>query len=125
MRLITIVAFLLLPVSVLAQTPVTGASKLAWTQAASSLAVANGYRYDAVIDTLPSVALLAVTCTGAASPYSCTGNFPAATPGVTHTITLATTDVSVTPALSSGPTAAISFRFVIAPATPSTLTIIP
>ena len=109
--------------TVTAQVAATNTSKLGWTQAAPTLAIANGYRYDVVVDALPFVSLTGVVCTGS-SPFACTGNFPAATPG-THTLTLATTDASVTPALSSVPTAPLSFRLVVAPAMPVGLTVIP
>jgi len=124
-RLLLTLALLTFAAPLAAQTPVTGASSLAWSQAAASLAIASAYRYDARVDALPPVALLGVVCTGATSPFSCTGQFPAAVPGLAHTIALAATDVSVTPALTSAFTATIAFRFVIAPPSPTGLMVVP
>ena len=123
--LIRTLALLTLAAPLAAQTPVTGASTLAWSQTAGSLAIASAYRYDAQIDALPPVAVLGVVCTGATSPYSCTGQFPAAVPGLAHTIALAATDVSVTPPLTSAFTATVAFRFVIAPTSPTALMVVP
>lgn len=114
-----------LAASASAQTAVQATSKVGWAQVANSLTVANGYRYDALIDALPATSLSGVVCTGTASPFACTASFPATTPGV-HAITLTATDTSVTPPLTSAASAPpISVRLVIAPSAPSGVTAIP
>lgn len=72
-----------------AQVTVPLGSKLLWDQPASTLAVANALNYRPYLDaaTNPGSNLTGVVCTGTSSPFSCSANFPAATPG-NHTIAI-------------------------------------
>jgi hypothetical protein len=100
----------------------TPASKLGWDQAAADLATANAYSYKHYDDlSVTGVALAPATCTGTASPFACQAPFPAFTPGATHTIAITASNVAGE-SLKSTP---LSFQFIVIPAAPTNLRIIP
>lgn len=96
---------------------VTTANKIVLDEPAPSLAVANGYQYKYYEGVAAGVVLTGTSCTGVSSPFTCTFNFPAFTPG-SHSITLTASDTTVTPALESAKSTQLTFVFVIAPAVP-------
>lgn len=105
-----------------AQTSASPASKLLWDETGSSLAVVSAYRYDYSIDGGPAIPLAGVQCTGSGgSAFTCSANFPAATPGAVHNLILVAVDVSVSPPLASDPSTPFPFRFVVSPAPPSNI----
>lgn len=102
-----------------AQTAVN-TSKIAWTQEAPTLADAQGYTYRYYPDGAPGVALSGVTCSGEGSPFSCQVAFPAFTPG-NHALTMTAANL----AGESVQSAPLNFVFVVTPATPTGLRIVP
>lgn len=119
MKRIGIIVAYLLCVSTLVFGQAAPGKKLAWDQAASSLAEAQAYTYKYYADgATTGVALSGVTCTGTASPYVCEVAYPAFTPGA-HALTL----TSSNPAGESGPSASFAFSFVVIPASPANLRI--
>lgn len=100
-----------------AQAPATASSRLAWDQAAPTLAEANAYTYRYYPDgATAGIAFAAgsVTCSGTASPFVCIVNFPAFTPG-NHTLTLTAANV----AGESAPSVVLTFQMVVTPAVPA------
>jgi hypothetical protein len=110
--LFTLLAF---SASALAQTPATQTNKIAWDQAALSLAEAQGYTYKYYADgAATGTTLLKVTCVGNTPPYQCEVPFPAFTPGP-HTLTLTASSAGV----ESAQSATLAFTFAIVPAIPA------
>ena len=102
-----------------AQPPATGANKLGWDQAASSLAEAQAYTYKYYPDAATTgTTLVSVTCVGTISPYQCDVAFPAFTPG-SHTLTLTTGNI----AGESVKSLPLNFAFVVTPGSPTGLKI--
>jgi hypothetical protein len=91
-RLLLLIACLALPVLASAQAAPT--DRFAWDQAAASLALAQGYRYDLELDAVLLAAPLVTTCTGAVSPYVCSAPIPAVTPSA-HTARVRAVDAPV------------------------------
>jgi hypothetical protein len=92
--------------------PVTSKDKLAWDQGGVTPAVAQTFTYRAYIDALPGVPVANVVCTvhpQLATDASCLSDFPAATPGVEHTITLTAGDGTVESSKSNS----LTFRFTL------------
>lgn len=108
----------LLSFNVFAQNVVTG-SKLAWDQVAPSLADASGYSYFYYADgATPRTALANVTCVGTSTPFQCSVNFPAFTPG-NHTIAVSASNIAGESAKSNP----LAFIFVVVPGVPTNLRI--
>ena len=125
MRLSYVFAFLLLSSSAFAQSPATPTSGFGWNQVAQSLAVAQGYQYQVEIDNVLVPTPLTVTCTGTASPFSCTAGIPPVTPG-DHTARLRTVDVSVPSSPLASPfSTVLSFNMRAVPATATDFGIVP
>lgn len=79
MRFIVLLTMLLMPIELFAQAAAP-TDKFEFNMEAPSLAAANGYRYDVEMDTVVLPTPLVVTCTGAASPFTCRAPIPAITP---------------------------------------------
>lgn len=95
------------------------ASHLTWSEAGPDLPTVSGYSYQYFADgATTGTALTGVTCSGTASPFTCSVSMPAFTPGA-HALTLVASDI----AGASQPSSAISFTFVVAPSTPTALAI--
>lgn len=95
------------------------ASHLTWSEAGPDLPTVSGYSYQYFADgSTTAAALSGVSCSGTASPFTCSVSMPAFTPG-SHSLTLVASDV----AGASQPSSAISFTFVVAPSTPTGLAI--
>lgn len=108
----------------LAQTAAVPAQhRLAWDQAAPSLAEAQGYQYAIYVDGGPRTVLSGVTCTGTASPWTCAVPFPALTPG-DHQIRLTAAVVVGDVIAESLPSVPFDVRVVVAPQPPSGLRIV-
>jgi hypothetical protein len=114
---------LLMPLVGDAQVATPGVS-LAWDIAGADLVTVQGYTYRYYPDgatpdgATPGTVLTGVTCSGAASPFTCSVPFPAFTPG-SHTLTLTAANV----AGESIPSAPFSFVFVVVPGAPSNIRI--
>lgn len=122
-RLLMLVACLVLnAVSAFAQAAAP-TDKFEWQQPASSLAQASAYRYDLEIDGAAPVVLAAVTCAGAATPFTCSASIPAVTPS-SHTARVRAVDVNGTAIVGpwSDP---LTFTMRATPAKPASLTIKP
>ena len=110
--------------SATAQTPATNGNKIAWDQAAPTLAIAQSYVYKYYPDAAAAgVTLAPVTCVGQASPagattFQCEAPFPAFVPGA-HTLTLTASNE----AGESVKSAPLSFTFVVIPSAPAALRI--
>ena len=114
-------AFLIGSAAVSSAQSATPSSRLGWDQGAPTLADANGYTYKSFADGVaPGVVLTGVTCAGTTSPYACVVNFPAFTPG-SHTIQISAANI----AGESLPSAPFSFVFVVTPAVPANLRLVP
>lgn len=112
-----ILFFLLLPIIINAQA--TSSSQLAWNEVAPDLPTAQSYVYSYFPDNATTGIVLAnVTCTGTASPFSCTVQFPSFTAGM-HTLTLSASDTAGVSAQSSP----FPFSMVVIPAAPSNISI--
>lgn len=118
--LLCVLALLFVSVPVSAQTA-TSDSKLAWDQAAPSLAVAQGYTYRLKADAAAPSVVSGVTCAGTVSPFVCSIPFPAFPPGSQHALVLTAADGTV----ESLPSAPFSFTFVVVPTAPANLRAIP
>lgn len=95
------------------------ASHLTWSEAGPDLPTVSGYSYFYFADgSAIATPLQNVTCSGTASPFTCSVLMPAFTPGA-HSLTLEATDIAGASAASS----AVSFTFVVAPSTPTALAI--
>jgi hypothetical protein len=94
-----------------AQTTITisAASTIGGDQTASSLAVAQGYVYRMYLDGSSTGTILAMICTGTASPFQCFSPFPPLTPG-NHTATITTASVA---GGESAKSASVSFTSVV------------
>lgn len=104
---------------------VVATDKQMWDQCAPALADANRYTYPYVVDATPGgpltgvvcvLAVPAIPCSGAATGFTCTGNYPALTPG-THTVTMTANDGGV----ASLPSTPFTFQFTIVPFAPRNL----
>lgn len=119
-RLLMVIGLLALASVAQAQGTATPTSRLAWDQAAGSLAEASGYAYEGVFDGNPApVVLTGVSCGGATSPYQCAASFPALTPGP-HTVQAAARSAAGASPLS----AVFNFSFVALPSAPANLRIV-
>ena len=111
-------AALLFAMPVMAQTATPG-NNLAFDQAAPSLTEAQAYTYQLYADGSSGfIGLTNVVCAGTASPFQCTVQFPAFTPGA-HTLQLTASNA----AGESAKSAVFSFTFVVQPAAPTNLRI--
>ena len=107
--------------SLAAQPAATGTARIGWDQtgvASAAEAQALTYRYYPDGATV-GIALTGVTCSGTA-PVSCTAPFPAFTPG-SHTLTL----TAANQAGESAQSAPFAFVFVVVPAVPANLRLVP
>lgn len=117
-KILLFVAACLVAGTAAAQNP-TPASHLTWDQGATDLATAQAYTYRHYPDAaVAGTTLTGVTCTGTVSPFVCTVNFPAFTPGA-HTLTLTAANT----AGESAKSAAFAFTFVVVPTVPGNLRI--
>lgn len=108
-------------VTLFAQTSTVPGDRIGWDQPAASPEEANSYQYRFSLDGGPATVAAGVTCTGAASPYTCVGNFPATTPGQHSLVIVARRIVDATTFLDSAPSAAFVFRLEVVPGTPANL----
>lgn len=120
--LLTVAMLLTLAAPAVAQSLPT--DRFSWTVAAATLTQAQTYRYEAQIDT-PALFVLAVTCTGATSPFSCSAPIPAVTPAQ-HTAIVRAVDISIPTQPAVGPWSdPLTFQMRAVPAKPGSLTIVP
>lgn len=133
MRRLIVTFALVLAGLVLGATPAAaqGAGKpgdrLAWDQAAATLAEAQGLTYSGYFDGATTAAVLPSTCSGAASPFVCTAPIPPLTTG-DHTVQLTASLVLSLPdnrAIESAKSAVFTFRLFAAPSTPAQIRIVP
>lgn len=116
-RILLLLVLFAVPVSVFGQA--APGKKLAWDQAASSLAEAQAYTYKYYPDgATTGIALSGVTCAGTASPFVCDVAYPAFTPG-SHTLTITASNA----AGESVPSASFAFSFVVIPSSPTNIRI--
>lgn len=103
-----------------AQTPTgTPTSKLLIdVTSVPDLATAQGYTYAYYPDAATTPTPIAMTCTGAAVPFTCAGAFPAFTPGA-HGLTVTAKNV----AGESPKSPVLSFTFVLVPNAPQNIRI--
>lgn len=104
----------------------TPGSRLAWDQAASSLGQAQNYIYEAFWDGGSAVPMTGVACSGDTSPFTCSAEFIALTPG-SHVVRIRAVDTASVPGtrLESPLSAVFNFTLVALPATPTNVRIIP
>jgi len=120
-RLLLIVAAMLVSsAQAYAQTVVDAkvSHALEWTQDAPTLEEARAYRYAAVIDGARGAELAGVACSGAASPFTCTGQAPAFPLGA-HAFALIAVqqlaDGAIAESLPSTPLALLIYAVPLAP----------
>lgn len=119
--MLVLVAVLLFAVALTAQTPgpvAAAGRKVAWDQAAPSLAEAQGYTYRLYVDgaAAPILVTSPVTCVNpgtAGAPYVCQTAFPPMTPGP-HTLVVTASNDSG----ESLPSTPFAFQFIVVPVTP-------
>jgi len=117
---VIIVCGMLLSGSVLYAQDATPTSKFEFNQAAPALADAQAYTYKYYADgATTGVTFATVTCSGAASPYTCQVAVPAFTPG-NHSIQLTATNAAGESAKSTP----FNFKMVVTPATPTAIKIV-
>lgn len=131
MRIPTLLSILLplwlvlsLPASSAAQTA-NPSSRLAWDQVAATLTDATGYLYEATFDGGAVLPLSGVTCTGAASPFTCSVGFPLTFPSGAHMVQVRTVAFDGPTRLESPLSAVFNFMFLGLPQAPSNLRIVP
>jgi hypothetical protein len=112
-RLALVLAGILLSSSVFAQVIGTPASRFVFDQPAPDLATANGYTYRIYSDAATTGTVAVTTCTGTASPFTCTMPIGAYTPGP-HTVRFTAANAGGESALS----APLTFTFVVVPSVP-------
>ena len=114
-KILAVLIILITSTIAFAQGQATPTSKLSWDMSAPSLIDVNEYVYKYYTDGSETgiVFPTAVTCTGTASPFTCTTNYPAFTPG-NHTITLTASNI----AGESGKSNPFAFTFVVTPGIP-------
>jgi hypothetical protein len=100
--------------SAIAQSPATSASKYAWDQAGPDLATVQGYTYKVYADNATTGTVLTATCTGSASPFTCTAPIGAFSQG-THSAVFTASNA----AGESAKSAAVNFTFVVIPSVPA------
>lgn len=113
-----ILALLALAIPASAQTTGTTSSKLILDEAAPDLATAQSYSYAYYPDVATTPTPIVLVCAGTSSPFTCSGNFPAFTPGG-HTLSVTARNV----AGESIHSAPLSFTFVVVPNAPQNLRI--
>lgn len=121
-RYLLMAACVLFAAPAFAQTA-TPTDQFQWQMAAVNLTQASGYRFDVELDAGTPVTLAGVTCTGAASPFTCKAPIPPVTP-TTHTARVRAVDANGTPIIGpfSDP---ITFTMRATPGQPTNLTIVP
>ena len=92
-RLFLTVAFLFCAQTVFAQPVVNPTSSYFWEQPATNLAQAQAYRYEVELDGGAPVVLTSTTCSGTASPFTCTRVLQAMTSG-NHSARVRAVDIS-------------------------------
>lgn len=121
-RLFLTLLFITATASVFAQQPPIGTAtqRFAWDQEAPTLADAQAYTYKYYPDSSTTgTAFTGVTCSGTASPFTCSAPIPAFTPG-NHTITITASNVAGESAKSNP----FAFNFVVTPGVPNNIRII-
>jgi hypothetical protein len=120
-HLILVCAFAL-STTVLSAQVGTPTNHLAWDQGGPDLATVQSYSYNLYPDAVavPTI-LTSVTCSGTASPFTCTVAFPTFTPG-SHTLTVTAVDAAGESAKASP---SLSFQFVVIPLAPVRLRVTP
>lgn len=121
-RLFLTLLFVTATASVFAQQPPIGTAtqRFAWDQEAPTLADAQAYTYKYYPDSSTTgIAFTGVTCSGTASPFTCSAPIPAFTPG-NHTITITASNVAGESAKSNP----FAFNFVVTPGVPNNIRII-
>lgn len=101
-------------------------SRLAWDQAAGSLGQAQSYIYEAFWDGGNATPIAGVACAGTTSPFVCSGNFAALTPGE-HSVRVRAVDTASVAGtrLESPLSAVFNFTLVALPAAPTNVRIVP
>lgn len=117
-RFVFVLILLCLPSFAAAQTPVTPGDRLGWDQPAASVIEAQSYTYLIAIDGGAPTAVTGATCTGTTSPFVCSVPFPAMTPGVDHSVTVAARKTVNNVNLDSPFSAPAVFRLEVVPGTP-------
>lgn len=123
-RAILAIAMVLVAVPAMAQTQVVGTERVGWDQPAATLAAAQGYAYEYVDGSAPSVPLSGVACSGTASPFVCAVRLPALTTGIHSVRVVASVTVNGT-TLTSPQSAPLSLLMMAVPATPQNLRLLP
>lgn len=121
-KILLALALAISSVVIIAQQPPIGTAtqKFAWDQDAPTLADAQAYTYKYYPDgSATGVTFAVVTCSGAATPFTCSAPIPAFTPG-NHTITLTASNIAGESAKSNP----FGFSFVVTPGVPNNIRII-
>jgi hypothetical protein len=109
---------LLAATTLFAQQAATPLSTLVWTQAAPTLAAAQGYTYSVYVDKNPRVDIPTVTCSGTATPFTCRAPVIAMTPG-SHAIQMTASSIVNDVRGESPKSAQLDVVMIIAPTTPT------
>ena len=116
-KFICLIPFLVLAFAANANAQASAGKKLSWDIVATSLTEAQGYTYKFYPDgSTTGQVMTSTVCTGTASPFSCSNNFPAFTPGQ-HTLTITATNA----AGESAKSLVFTFTFVVVPSTPTNI----
>jgi len=114
------VLFVTLP----AHAQVKPTDNLMWVQDESSLAIAQGFRYELELDNVVLVEPLKVTCSGIVRPWNCQAPIPAVTP-TTHTIRIRPIDITNADPIVGPWSDIFTFTMRAVPSKPTGIKIIP
>jgi hypothetical protein len=99
-------------------------NQLQWNQAGPDLPTVQGYVYTALVDGSTTPTSLTATCSGTASPFTCTAPLPVVTPGQ-HTMTVTAAQVLTGGTQLTGtPSAQCAYDIAATPAQPTNLQIV-
>lgn len=107
----------------LAQAPATGTERLGWDQASPDLATAQAYHADVEVDSVVASSNVAITCSGAASPFTCSAAFPSMTLGP-HAVRIRVIQTVSGEPFTSAWSAPFSVLILVGPPTPLNLRVI-
>jgi hypothetical protein len=120
---LTLLGLLLFAAPAAAQTPISGAERLAWEQDAPDQATVDAYGFNAYVDGVLDSTVQVIQCVeNALTMYNCEGLIPALTPGP-HDLYITAFIPTVEGDVESLPSNTISVLMVVAPATPRNLRI--
>lgn len=122
-KLFLVIVVLLISAPALAQ-QASPTDKFTWDQVGANLAQVQGYRYEVEMDG-GAPATVTTTCTGTASPFTCSAPIPAVTPA-SHTARIRAVDISVpaTP-MAGGFSLPFTFTMRAVPGVPLNIRIVP